>query len=99
MAAVGRQCVFLADGLGTRLRVPVETTAKPMLPVGGRPFLQQLVRSAPHRFGLGSFRISREASDLRSCRLTGSLEKFLRLVVPSRTADKTSVRWGEEMAA
>src|SRR3954470_12590365 len=54
MVEVSRQCVILAGGLGTRLGSLVETLPKPMLPVGGRPFLEHLVRYA-HRFGFNSF--------------------------------------------
>ncbi len=54
MSAAGRQCVILAGGLGTRLGSLVEHVPKPMLPVGGRPFLEQLVRQV-RRFGFDSF--------------------------------------------
>jgi D-glycero-D-manno-heptose 1,7-bisphosphate phosphatase len=51
---IGRQCVVLTGGLGTRLGRLVEQVPKPMLPVGGRPFLEQLVRQV-RRFGFDSF--------------------------------------------
>ena len=35
--------VLMAGGLGTRLRPLTETVPKPMLPVGGRPLLEQIV--------------------------------------------------------
>ena len=38
-----RQAVILVGGLGTRLGERTKTTAKPMLPVGGRPFLDTLI--------------------------------------------------------
>lgn len=38
-----RQAVILCGGLGTRLGPLTETTPKPMLPVGGRPFLEILI--------------------------------------------------------
>jgi NDP-sugar pyrophosphorylase family protein len=56
MAVIGRQCVILAGGLGTRLGALVGTAPKPMLPVGGRPFLEHLVRCV-HRFGFNHFLI------------------------------------------
>ncbi|KRR24999.1 hypothetical protein CQ14_30740 [Bradyrhizobium lablabi] len=38
-----RQAVILVGGLGTRLGERTKTTPKPMLPVGGRPFLDSLI--------------------------------------------------------
>jgi D,D-heptose 1,7-bisphosphate phosphatase len=38
-----RQAVILVGGLGTRLGARTKTTPKPMLPVGGRPFLDTLI--------------------------------------------------------
>src|ERR1700728_210084 len=37
--------IVLAGGLGTRLRSVVSNVPKPMAPVGGRPFLDLLLRS------------------------------------------------------
>ncbi|MFT3811486.1 MAG: HAD-IIIA family hydrolase [Micropepsaceae bacterium] len=45
------QAVFLVGGLGTRLGELTRETPKPMLPVGGRPFLDYLVENA-RRHGL-----------------------------------------------
>ncbi len=39
-----RQCVILVGGMGTRLGHLTATTPKPVLPVGGRPFLAWLLR-------------------------------------------------------
>lgn len=36
--------VLMAGGLGTRLRPLTETVPKPMIPVGGKPMLEQIVR-------------------------------------------------------
>jgi D,D-heptose 1,7-bisphosphate phosphatase len=44
-----RQCVILAGGLGTRLGDLTKTIPKPLLPVGGRPFLEVLLREAARR--------------------------------------------------
>jgi len=41
-----RQAVFLVGGLGTRLKHLTQTTPKPLLDVGGRPFLDYLVEEA-----------------------------------------------------
>lgn len=46
-----RQCVFLVGGFGTRLGVLTQATPKPLLNVGGRPFLAWLLREvARHGF-------------------------------------------------
>jgi D,D-heptose 1,7-bisphosphate phosphatase len=47
-----RQAVVLVGGLGTRLGALTRTTPKPMLEVGGRPFVE-LVIAHLSRFGLG----------------------------------------------
>ncbi len=46
-----RQCAVLAGGLGTRLGAATATTPKPLLPVGGRPFLAWLLREVA-RYGI-----------------------------------------------
>ena len=46
-----RQCAILAGGLGTRLGALTAHTPKPILPVGGRPFLAWLLRELV-RFGV-----------------------------------------------
>ena len=45
------QAVFLVGGLGTRLRGLTSDRAKPMLDVGGRPFLDYLLDEAS-RYGI-----------------------------------------------
>lgn len=40
------QCAILLGGLGTRLGSLTRDTPKPLLPVGGRPFIELLVREA-----------------------------------------------------
>src|SRR5882762_1134072 len=54
MNSVGRQCVILAGGRGTRLGSLVDDLPKPMLPVDGRPFLEHLVCEI-RRFGFHRF--------------------------------------------
>ena len=50
-AASPRQCVFLVGGFGTRLGALTQATPKPLLEVGGRPFLAWLLREvARHGF-------------------------------------------------
>ncbi len=51
MHAAIRQCAILAGGLGTRLGALTAATPKPVLPVGGRPFLAWLIRELS-RFGI-----------------------------------------------
>lgn len=46
-----RQCAILAGGLGTRLGSLTANTPKPILPVGGHPFLFWLMREVS-RFGI-----------------------------------------------
>ena len=41
-----RQCVILVGGKGTRLGALTKDTPKPLLPVGGRPFLSYLIQEA-----------------------------------------------------
>jgi D-glycero-D-manno-heptose 1,7-bisphosphate phosphatase len=49
-----RQCAILAGGLGTRLGALTAVTPKPVLEVGGRPFLAWLMRELT-RFGIEEF--------------------------------------------
>ncbi len=49
-----RQCAILAGGLGTRLGDLTRDTPKPLLDVGGRPFLAWLMREAL-RWGIEEF--------------------------------------------
>ena len=54
MTVTVRQCAILAGGLGTRLGAITAATPKPILDVGGRPFLAWLMRSFV-RFGVEEF--------------------------------------------
>ncbi len=49
-----RQCVILAGGMASRLGALAETTPKPILPIGDRPFLAWLMREMI-RFGIDDF--------------------------------------------
>lgn len=49
--------VLMAGGLGTRLRPLTETVPKPMLPVGGRPILELILRNFTEQ-GFHNFTIS-----------------------------------------
>lgn len=51
---LSRQCVILVGGLGSRLGGLTQTCPKPLLEVGGRPFLAQLIDNA-RRFGFDDF--------------------------------------------
>jgi NDP-sugar pyrophosphorylase family protein len=44
VAPIGLEAVVLAGGKGTRLRSVVSDRPKPMAPVGGKPFLEWLIR-------------------------------------------------------
>ncbi len=52
--ATSRQCAILVGGLGTRLGALTETTPKPILPCGDRPFLAWLMREFL-RYGVSEF--------------------------------------------
>ena len=54
MAIMPDQCVILAGGLGTRLGDAVRDIPKPMLDIGGEPFLARLIREFT-RFGFSRF--------------------------------------------
>ena len=82
-----RQCAILAGGLGTRLGAITAETPKPVLEVGGRPFIAWLMREML-RFGVDDFII-----------LTGHLPRAVEDAVLS-AADalpkKVTVRFSEE---
>ncbi len=82
-----RQCAILAGGLGTRLGALTATTPKPILPVGGRPFLGWLIREVS-RFGIEEILL-----------LTGHLSDRVRETVTA-IADslprRLSIRFSEE---
>ncbi len=69
-----RQCVILAGGQGTRLGALTATTPKPVLEVGGRPFLFWLMREM-QRFGIERFLIL-------AGHLSTALEREVRALAP-----------------
>lgn len=82
-----RQCAILAGGLATRLGAIAATTPKPVLPVGGRPFLGWLMREIS-RFGVEEVLI-----------LSGHLGEELRRSVDRIAADlprRLTVRYSAE---
>ena len=64
------QCAVLAGGLGTRLGSLTDATPKPLLTVGGRPFLAWLLRELT-RFGVTEFVL-----------LTGHLSEEIEAALP-----------------
>ncbi len=71
--ATQRQCVILVGGKGTRLGALTKNTPKPLLPVGGRPFLSYLIgEAARHGFGrillLAGFKAEAFADELTALR-------------------------------
>lgn len=66
-----RQCVILAGGMASRLGALAETTPKPILPIGDRPFLAWLMREMI-RFGIDDFVL-----------LAGHLAERLRDAIPA----------------
>lgn len=53
-SSVGRQCVILVGGLGSRLGALTEVCPKPLLQVAGHPFLEYLIRNI-RRYGYDDF--------------------------------------------
>lgn len=74
MTARLRQCAILVGGLGTRLGALTAATPKPILPVGGRPFLAWLIREIS-RYGFEEILL-----------LTGHLSDTLRQSVTEMAA-------------
>jgi dTDP-glucose pyrophosphorylase len=82
-----RQCAILAGGLGTRLGALTANTPKPILPVGGRPFLGWLMREIS-RYGIEEILL-----------LSGHLSEKLRESVDEIAANlprKLTIRYSEE---
>src|SRR5579862_657005 len=65
------QCAVLAGGLGSRLGALTDTTPKPLLDRGGRPFLAWLLRELT-RFGVTEFLL-----------LTGHLSDKIEQAIPA----------------
>lgn len=82
-----RQCAILAGGLGTRLGALTATTPKPVLDIGGRPFLAWLMRELS-RFGIEEFLL-----------LTGHLSAAVeQAVTEAQLPRKARIRFSSEPA-
>ncbi len=83
-SATLRQAAILVGGLGTRLGALTAATPKPLLPVGGRPFLAWLLRELS-RFGIEEAVLltGHLAAQVRDAldRIAAELPKAMRLVV------------------
>ena len=84
--SVGRQCVILVGGKGTRLGALTRERPKPLLPVGGRPFLSYLVQEAArHGFTrillLAGFKAEAFAEELAALRAAAPTSVDLQVVV------------------
>lgn len=72
----GRQCVILVGGKGTRLGALTKDTPKPLLPVGGKPFVSYLIGEAVrHGFTrivlLAGFKAEAFETEIQSLRRPG----------------------------
>jgi D-glycero-D-manno-heptose 1,7-bisphosphate phosphatase len=83
-AATVGQCAILAGGLGTRLGALTTATPKPLLDVGGRPFLAWLMRHF-QRFGVEEFVLLTghlsDSVEAALSALSGFLPKPARIVI------------------
>lgn len=83
---VVEQCAILLGGLGTRLGELTHETPKPLLPVGGRPFVELLIREA-WRMG---FRKVQLLAGYRSERVLSMVDD-LRRVLPRNCSIDVSI--------
>lgn len=72
LSELSRQCVILVGGLGTRLGSLTTDCPKPLLEIGGTPFVGHLIDNA-RRFGFDNFVL---LAGYRAERVIGFAEKF-----------------------
>jgi D,D-heptose 1,7-bisphosphate phosphatase len=93
-----RQCVILIGGLGTRLGALTADTPKPMLDVGGRPFLEYLLIEAA-RFGfsevllLAGFGAERVAHYIEESGIGGALNLSIEVQIEDSPAGTGGALW------
>lgn len=80
-----RQCVILVGGKGTRLGALTNDTPKPLLPVGGRPFVSYLIQEAArHGFArillLAGFKAEAFASEIDALRAAAPAAVELKVI-------------------
>jgi len=89
MSRLPRQCAILAGGLGTRLGALARDTPKPLLDVGGRPFLGWLMREAL-RWGIEEFLLLTGHLGDRVQMQVGELTASLPRSVPIRVSNEST---------
>jgi D,D-heptose 1,7-bisphosphate phosphatase len=93
-----KQCVILIGGLGTRLGALTADTPKPMLDIGGRPFLEYLLIEAA-RFGfsevllLAGFRAERVASYIAESGIDRALNLSVEVQIEDSPAGTGGALW------
>lgn len=100
-----RQAVILCGGLGTRLGSLTETTPKPMLPVGDRPFLEILIGEVARQgfddiVLLACFCADQVNAFIEQSRFIGRLRAKVRIVVePAPAGTGGALRYAHDVLA